>query len=121
MVAIDEDALICDFAETYHIYDYRALPVQLCATLASGLRANSRIKSKLSGFDYATLDNILTAMMVDELATLVWFQTEDGPKGINRPASMVEILQPREDKEAPMTFNSVEDFEAMRKKLLGGV
>ena len=49
MVALDEDALICDFAETYHIYDYRRLPVEYAATLAYGLRENSRIRMVQSG------------------------------------------------------------------------
>lgn len=34
MLNLSEDALICDFAETYHIYDYRSLPLRLVATLA---------------------------------------------------------------------------------------
>ena len=37
MIALDQNALICDFAETYGIYNYRALPVSLLATLAVGL------------------------------------------------------------------------------------
>ena len=41
MIATDEDALICDFAETYHIYDYRSLDVEYAATLAYGLRDDS--------------------------------------------------------------------------------
>ena len=47
MIETDESALICDFAETYHIYDYRALPVSYAATLAYGLRSDSRIRLKL--------------------------------------------------------------------------
>ena len=43
MIAIDEDALICDLAETYQIYDYRRLPVQTVAVFSLGLRDNSRI------------------------------------------------------------------------------
>ena len=46
MMALDEDALICDFAETYHIYNIYGMPVQYIATLAIGLRDDSRIKSK---------------------------------------------------------------------------
>lgn len=44
MVAEDEDALICDLAETYQIYDYRSLPLQKVAVFCAGLRENSRIK-----------------------------------------------------------------------------
>lgn len=38
MVAVDEEALICDFAETYNILDWRELPCRTAAILASGLR-----------------------------------------------------------------------------------
>lgn len=49
MMATDEDALICDFAETYHIYDYRQLKPSYAATLAAGLREDSRIRTILGG------------------------------------------------------------------------
>lgn len=64
MLAADRDALICDLAETYRVLDYRALPVELLATLAAGLRPDARIWQKIaalreeqekeaSGFDTA--------------------------------------------------------------------
>ena len=37
MLALDEDAFICDMAQTYHVYDIRSLPLPYLATLASGL------------------------------------------------------------------------------------
>ena len=48
MLREDEAALICDLAETYHIYDYRKLPPILVSTLAVGLRDSSRIKMRLN-------------------------------------------------------------------------
>ena len=48
MISVDRNALICDMAETYHIYDLRGLPARTLATLAFGLRADSRIKMRLS-------------------------------------------------------------------------
>ena len=60
MVIADEEALICDFAETYGIYDYRKLPLKTAAILASGLRDNSRIKIKMSGL-HAAPDTITMA------------------------------------------------------------
>lgn len=48
MIVTDEDSLICDLAETYHVFNYRELPVKLLATLSVGLRADSRIKLKIS-------------------------------------------------------------------------
>ncbi len=35
MIAVDEDALVCDLAETYGIYDYRQLPITRVAVFAS--------------------------------------------------------------------------------------
>ena len=52
MYATDRDALVCDMAETYHVYDVRQLPVPLFATLAAGLRSNSRIRMKMAGYEY---------------------------------------------------------------------
>lgn len=48
MIATDQDALICDMAETYGIFDLQALPVATLATLAVGLRENSRILELLA-------------------------------------------------------------------------
>ena len=50
MIKTDEDALICDLAETYQIYDYKSLPAYMVATFSVGLRENSRIKMKLNDF-----------------------------------------------------------------------
>lgn len=44
MIQTDEDALICDLAETYQIYDYRQLPAYQVAVFSYGLRDDSRIK-----------------------------------------------------------------------------
>lgn len=67
MLRTDRDALICDLAETYGIFDYRALPVPLLATLASGLREDSRIKMRLSG-QTVTRTEMLLAAAVDGLS-----------------------------------------------------
>ena len=48
MINLDETALICDLAETYHILDYRSQPVKLVAALSAGLRDNSRIKMRFA-------------------------------------------------------------------------
>lgn len=91
MIATDRDALVCDLAETYGILDMRGLSVSLLATLASGLREDSRIKRKLAGVT-VTQDTLLLAMAVDRLNFLSWAKTEDARKGENRPKSVVEIL-----------------------------
>jgi len=80
----DEDALICDLAETYHIYDYKRLPVKLVASLAVGLRSDSRIKIKMERSKVSP-DMMMMAAIVDRLTVLVWMQTKDGQHGRNQP------------------------------------
>lgn len=91
MIETDESALICDFAETYHILNFRELPLNLAATLAVGLRADSRIMLKLSGqkIDYNV---ILRAAILDRLSFLAWTKTKDAESGRNRPESVVTKL-----------------------------
>lgn len=120
MIKADEDALICDLAETYHIYDYRQLPVKLVAVFAFGLKDDSRIKMKMNG-QSAPLETLLLARMTDNLNTLVWFKTKDGQRGKNRPPSMVDILNNKieeKSKNDVVVFNSGEDFEERRRKLI---
>lgn len=48
MLATDEDAFICDMAETYGVLNWRALDVRLAGTLAAGLRPFARIWEKIN-------------------------------------------------------------------------
>lgn len=122
MIVTDESALICDLAETYHILDYRALPVKLLATLCVGLREDSRIKMKMSGAKI-TSEIALLAGAVDRLSMLVWAKTKDGQRGRNMPASIMSALladkTPKDTDIKPM--NSAEEFEAERRRILEGL
>ena len=108
---MSEDDVICDFAETYHIYDYRALLPSLAATLCVGLPDSSRIKRRIAGVKI-TLTEMLLALVVDGINTRVWQNTKDGMKGRNRPESLYKRLteekQPKEDLE---TFDDVNSYE----------
>lgn len=119
MLAYDRDALICDLAETYHILDYRSIPVGLLSTLAAGLRDNSRIKIKMSGIKIS-LDTWMQARMVDALSLLVWSKTEDAQRGRNRPKMITEILTKEKTEEPVKAFTSPEDFEKAWKQITGG-
>ena len=81
MLAYDRSALICDLAETYHIYDYKALPVLTLAALASGLRPDSRIKLKLSGITEVSSEVLLIQIFdILQLMRYQWFATKkDAP------------------------------------------
>jgi|SRR5699024_5789040 len=120
MISKDEDALICDLAETYQIYDYRQLPASKVAVFASGLRDDSRIKMKLIN-QTVSLENLLLAGISDSLNELMWSKTKDGQKGINKPDSMVAILtnKKQDKKDDVVVFDSGEDFVKMRNQLIG--
>lgn len=111
MMALDREALLCDLAETYGIYDMRALPVSTLAVLASGLRENSRIKMKMAGAP-ARQETILLSAAVDRLSFLCWAKTEDGRRNRNRPASMVQALMERGSgkQQKAAGFDSPEEF-----------
>ena len=119
MIKQDEDALICDLAETYRIYDYRQLPLLQVAVFAYGLRDDSRIKKIISN-QVVSLDTLLFASMVDRLSLSLWLQTTDGQKGTNRPNSIVDYLTKKDEKDEKdyLVFKSGEDFEKYREKLL---
>lgn len=112
MLKTDKDALVCDLAEVYGIFDFRALPVSLLAALASGLREDSRIKMRLSGSRIPRRD-LLLAAAVDRLSLLVWSMSEDAKSGTNRPKSLVAaFMEETEDSGEVMAFSSAGDFES---------
>lgn len=108
MIATDEDALICDFAETYRIYDIYRYPVEYIAILAAGLRQNSRIMMAVNGLK-TDIDTLLLARIADSSAINVWFQTEDAKRGNNRPKSLVAVLTGTNQDEN-MAFETGKDF-----------
>ena len=120
MIKTDENALICDLAETYHIYDYRSLPLSKVAAFSVGLRENSRIKMAMTGTKY-TFDTLLLASILDGVNLKNWMMTKDGQEGRNRPESILNKLMgiKKEDEREEMVFDSVEAFEEMRNKLMG--
>ena len=119
MISTDESALICDLAETYHIFDYRSLPLQTVATLSVGLRDNSRIKMALANTKYP-FDTMILASILDNLNMRSWGMSTDGQKGINKPESLVKrLLGIEEENDSDiMSFESGSAFDEMRKKIL---
>lgn len=116
MIKADEDALICDLAETYHVYNYRELPINLVASLAYGLGYNSRIKRKINNQQLSTEEMLLISIL-DKLNILIWQQTKDGQKGRNQPKSILaEILDKQENNVA--SFNTIEEFERTRQRII---
>lgn len=118
MIARNEAAFECDFAETYHIYDYRELPVKRAALFAAGLPDDSRIKRELSGQKH-TIETILLSHIADSLRILVWAKTKDGQRGTNRPKSILQTIMGNGESKY-MSFDSIEAYEAARKRIIKG-
>ena len=118
-MAKHEDELECDMAETYHIYDLRALPVRKLATLALGLSKDSRVMMAMAGAKLTTAETLL-GLAVDQLALIAWMQSKDGASGRNRPKSVLEELTKETAPKDYATFGSLADFEAARQKIIGG-
>lgn len=114
MIATDEDALMADFLETYHVADWRAFPVRQSAALAFHLPPDSRIKRIMSGRRWS-MDTLLMAAIADRIGSLIWMLSEDGAKGRNRPQSIYAMLSEEETQKTDagkdlQTFATGEDF-----------
>lgn len=118
MLATDEEAFICDMAETYQIYDYRRVPCRTLGILAAGLREDSRIKMKISGV-LAGTDTRLLANIMDIVNLILWTQTKDAEKGRNRP----ELVSPKlyAKKEVDHSHDlSISEYKTIRDNILKG-
>jgi len=116
MINTNEDAFICDMAETYGILDYRSQPLKLIATLAFGLRDDSRIKMEIAGLP-AEKQTLLLAGISDKLTCAYWTDKNSEPDliltrlyGLNKKSN--------ECKEEITVFDSPEAFEKRRKEIL---
>ena len=89
MINIDEQALICDLAEVYHIYDYKSLPIKLVATFSVGLRDDSRIKMKMNR-EKAPMKTIMLAMIADILSMMFW--SIAGAESHGKPPLFTEMI-----------------------------
>lgn len=119
MIALDEDALICDLAEIYHIYDMESFAPEYIATLACGLRENSRVKMSLSGLK-VSVETLLLAHIVDNTAINVYAKTKDAKSGRNRPKSVVKALtSDLDDSKHARKFRSGNDFLEEWRRLNG--
>ena len=121
MLNVDDEAITCDFAETYHIYNYKSLPLQMVGTFACGLRPDSRIGMRISDSKLTT-DQTLLALVADNTRAIAWLNSSDGAKGMNRPKSLVEALigEKKITENAIETFETGQDFDDEWRRLTGG-
>lgn len=106
--------MICDLAETYHLFNYRECSPLLVGTLVFGLREGSRVKRKLSG-QKLSIEEFLLARIADELRFQSWAgHTKDGKHNRNRPKSLLDqLMGTGKKKEEYATFETMEEFERM--------
>ena len=114
MINLNEDALICDLAETYHIFDYRSLPVKLVATLSAGLRDNSRIKLQTAEAS-VELETIILAAIADNLAMM---RAGFGKDKQGKPFLFTDAIM-GESKQKVKGFKTASEFEAALKRIRG--
>lgn len=120
MLETDEDALICDLAEAYGIFDYESLPLQTVATLSIGLRGDSRIKMKMIGAEL-TRSELLQTVIADYLALILWSKTKDGQKGRNKPKPLRDVITKGKNNKDIVGFSSHDEFERVRQQILSEV
>ena len=110
--------MMCDLAETYHIFNYRQLPVEMVAVFVWGLPEKARVWKK---FGYKDIDRQLLALIYDNLNWLVWAQTEDGANNMNKPKRLYDkLFTPQQEvcKDTdPVEFDSPEEFKKKWKEI----
>ena len=116
MYDLDRDALLCDLAETYHIYDFRALPLTKIAIFAKGLREESRISMQMSKSKFNVKESLLAGIL-DRLTLILYSKTKDAEKGRNYPKLLLDESEKKEELEG---FISSEDFERTRRQIIEG-
>ena len=113
MIGTDRDAVICDLAETYHVLDYRALPVDLLATLCAGLHEDSRIKMELAGMQ--SIPAVLPLVrMADSMTVLL---SGLAGRGALMPELFGDVMTGKH--KGTIGYTTPEDFEAARRRLIG--
>jgi hypothetical protein len=116
MYELDKEALICDLAETYGIYEFEELPLRKIAIFAKGLRENSRIRMKMSQSKFNVKESLLAGIL-DRLTLILYSKTKDAEKGKNYPKLLLDEAEKKEDLQG---FTSSEDFEKMRERIIKG-
>lgn len=119
MLLTDMDALACDMAETYHVFDASQLPVKTYEVLASGLRADSRIRMKMSGLNDDTPRSFILATMADRL-TMIHHMLGTDPKKERELPELFTTEMKAPPKEKNVGYSSPDDFKAAWERLRNG-
>ena len=119
MLNIDSDAVECDLAETYQIFNYRELPLRRVALFCVGLRDNSRIKMKMSNTK-CSLDSLILANISDKISIYLWKKY-----GGKKPSLIMDGLIEHKNNDYEinkdvLVFNDSDEFEKARKRIING-
>lgn len=116
MLGVDRDAVICDLAETYHVLDYRSIPIMTLATLCAGLRDDSRIKMRMMEM-HMVAPSFAFVRIADTLTMILHVLAGDKSK----PKLYQDIMTGKQIKKKTTGFSSIEEFEEARKRFLNNV
>lgn len=105
--------MICDLAETYGIFDYKALRPDLVATLVIGLRPDSRVMMHLAKAKL-NFQQTMMALIFDALQVIAFNQGHK--KHAKKPESLYKKLTTEPKKDELMSFDSPVAYEAWRKE-----
>ena len=112
-----ESELICDFAEYYHILDYKSITPGLAGILLEGLRSDSRTKMKMAKMKL-TVEQTLLATIADEIKISIWQQSPK--KNKKKPESILNLLiNGKNEPDKLKGFNSGADFDRYWRKITG--
>lgn len=118
--SFDEDALFCDMAQYYGVFDLRRHTIPAQAALVMGLPGDSRIMRALSGRKAST-EVILLAGILDHLRMMAWSRSKAAKNKQSRPDPIMPLLIEQSKKEDDIvSFESGEEFERYRESLLKG-
>ena len=118
--SFDEDALFCDLAQYYGIFDISCFSLEKQAVLVFGLPEDSRTMRQLAGRSVTT-DTLLLAGILDQLRMQAWSRSKAAKNHTGKPKSiMAALVQPREKESDIVAFESGDDFKRYRESLLKG-
>ena len=107
MLKAHKDDLICDLAETYNIYDYTVFLPRYIATLAAGLKDDSRTVQAVTG-----TNTDLTGVLLAQIATMLsgFFH--------EKPIDYMEIISGEKQEKELVGYDSPEEFWAARQAII---
>lgn len=106
-----EDDVICDLAETYHIFSYKSHKPSFIATLLSGLKDDARIAMRMAGVTADTKTRLL-AMIADLIRA--FGGSFDGENGV----SIYDSFFRTQKSKKTVGFDTVEDYEKRRNEII---